>query len=502
MLKGLNFRGRILLLPLLAAAGLGLLLLVTGLLATRNERLLARLEQGHYPALQLSRDLQGDLDDLQRALQDAVAAHDADRLQDADSVRDLAMRRLAAARTNAAADVGELAGLEQEIGAYYELARATTGRMLSSPMDDALVAALETMKVRHVALSRGLEARTARDQARIQAAFEEARAMQRFAFRSQFAVALLALVLLGLLSALVVRSLVPRLALAVGVAQRAAQGELVGLPASRSADEVGQLLEAMRAMTGRLGEVIGSVRAGADAVSGAAAQISASAQGLSQGTHQQAASVEQTSAGLQEMTASITQNAENSARMEEMALRGAKDAEDAGRAVTETLNAMRTIGERITVIEDIAYQTNLLALNAAIEAARAGEHGRGFAVVAAEVRKLAERSQAAAQDIGGLTSSSLHVAERAGRRLDGLVPAIRRTAELVQEVAAASSEQSSGVAQIGRAMGHVDEVTQRNAAASEELAATAEEMRSQAESLQRMVAFFQTSSTATSEARS
>jgi methyl-accepting chemotaxis protein len=179
-----------------------------------------------------------------------------------------------------------------------------------------------------------------------------------------------------------------------------------------------------------------------------------------------------------------------------MALKGAHDAEDSGKAVSETVQAMKAIAEKITIVEEIAYQTNLLALNAAIEAARAGEHGRGFAVVASEVRKLAERSQAAARKIGDLTISSVNVAERAGRALAALVPSIQKTTELVQRVAAASREQSSSVTQINRALSQVDEVTQRNATAAEELASTADGLAGQAESLQQLISFFRVGRTA------
>ena len=205
---------------------------------------------------------------------------------------------------------------------------------------------------------------------------------------------------------------------------------------------------------------------------------------------QQAASVEETSSSLEEIGASIKQNAENSRTMERMALKGTKDAEESGASVRESVRAMQTIAEQITIIEEIAYQTNLLALNAAIEAGRAGEHGRGFAVVAAEVRKLAERSRTAAKEISGVALRSVTIAEKSGTFLDELVPSIKKTADLVQEVAAASSEQSHGVAQLAGAMSEVDRVTQRNAAAAEELASTAEEMAAQAESLQVLVDYF------------
>jgi methyl-accepting chemotaxis protein len=256
-------------------------------------------------------------------------------------------------------------------------------------------------------------------------------------------------------------------------------------------DEIGDVARSFNQFIDTLGQIIGQVRSVTDAVSSASTQVSSSADLLSRGTSEQAASVQETTSSLQEMHASITQNAENSRQMETMALKGAKEMEESGKAVAESVDAMKTIAEKISIVEDIAYQTNLLALNAAIEAARAGEHGKGFAVVATEVRKLAERSQTAAQEISNVASSSVKVAEKAGHMLGELVPAIKKTAELVQEVATASREQSAGVSQVNRAMNQVDQVTQRNAAAAEELSSTANEMAGQAEHLQELMSLIQ-----------
>ena len=257
-----------------------------------------------------------------------------------------------------------------------------------------------------------------------------------------------------------------------------------------ASDETGVLARTLNEFADELTRIIGEVRAGAGSLTEAASHVSSTAQLLSQSTSEQAAVVEETTASLEEMSSSITQNADNSRQMEQTAVQGARDADEGGRAVRETTDAMKAIAQKISIIEEIAYQTNLLALNAAIEAARAGEHGKGFAVVATEVRKLAERSQEAAAEIGGLAANSVRVAEHSGSLLAQLVPAIRRTSELVQGVAASSSEQASSVGQINTAMTRMEQVTQRNASAAEELASTAEELAAQADALMQLMAFF------------
>ena len=300
----------------------------------------------------------------------------------------------------------------------------------------------------------------------------------------------IALVLGIVFTALQIRSITRPLSEAVHVAQRVAQGDLSVRVVARSKDETGQLLAAMGQMVAQLTSVIGSVRSSAEQLLSASTQVSATSQSLSQSSSEQAASVEETSATLEQATASIRQNADNARLTDAMAQQAASQAAEGGAAVQGTVSAMQSIAERISIIDDIAYQTNMLALNAAIEAARAGEHGKGFAVVAAEVRKLAERSQVAAKEIGDLATSTVKQADAAGSLIAQMAPAISKTSDLVQEITAASEEQSTGMQQINQAVAQLSAVTQQNASASEELAATAEEMNAQVHLLQQSMQHF------------
>ncbi|MBJ6799883.1 MCP four helix bundle domain-containing protein [Geomonas propionica] len=251
-----------------------------------------------------------------------------------------------------------------------------------------------------------------------------------------------------------------------------------------------ELIHALSNMVGKITEVVTEVKGAADNVASGSVQLSANAQSMSQGASQQAAAAEEASSSMEEMSANIRQNADNAQQTEKIAVKSADDAKEGGKAVAETVQAMKDIAGKISIIEEIARQTNMLALNAAIEAARAGEHGKGFAVVASEVRKLAERSQVAAGEISELSVSSVEVAERAGEMLSAILPDIQKTAELVQEINASSKEQDTGAQQINKAIQQLDQVIQQNASASEEMASTAEELSSQSEQLQSTISFF------------
>jgi methyl-accepting chemotaxis protein len=529
MLRKVSLRKQMTVPPLLA--GLGFLVVLTAVftMERRNAVLLGQIEYSYVGSLELSRDLQQALANVQNTLQDAVAAKMQEKLPEADDAARLFSARIRKAQDDAHLHSPQNETIREAFEGYYHVARMTSARLIEGRHDEAMNASIADMVQRYNAVHSMLDTYTNTNRMAIHDAFGTTLRIEHGSIVTITTTTAVILLLLVIVAVYVTRSIVRPLADAVRVAERVAAGDVSAEVAEGYGHEIGRLFDAMRkmiaylqemadaadalavgdltvhvhahseadrfgnaftAMNRKLSSVINEVRQEAGALARIAGALSTTSQEVSQGTKQQAASVEETTSNLQHMNASILLNSETARVLEAIAETGTASAEDSGRSVDATVAAMKAITDRVTIIEEIAHQTNLLALNAAIEAARAGEHGRGFAVVASEVRKLAERSRSAVKEIDTFAVSNVAVADRSTRMMVELVARTRKAATLVREIATTSREQAAGVTEINDAMVQVDRVTQRNATAADNLATTAERMARRAEQLREVMAFF------------
>lgn len=490
LLKELPLLWKFLLAPIIGGLCFVVYLSYNFVVSSQNNHRLDQISYVFFPTLEAATENVTLLEKVTESLNAGVSAGEKDQIEATEELNKKILANFDKVQSINSAYAADAAQLVTEFKNYYAAAKQLSLSMLSGTAPDP--AAIKVMSASLDKYRSDLNSfRSASYQHFTDNVNDVAKASRRaLVVGIALGLTVFALLLPGLVYWVARKLVVQPMQRASAVANAIAAGNLAVTIEITSGDEVGHLLISMQNMVAKLASVVEEVNRGAEMLARASGQVNATAQSLSNATGQQAASVEETSASVEQMTASIAQNTQNSKTTDTIATKATREATEGGEVVKATVAAMKQIANKIGIIDDIAYQTNLLALNAAIEAARAGDHGKGFAVVAAEVRKLAERSQIASREIGEVAISSVELSERAGKLLDEMVPNIKKTSDLVQEITAASEEQSAGLNQINSAVALLSTTTQQNAASSEELADTAEEMSSRAQQLKQTMAFF------------
>jgi methyl-accepting chemotaxis protein len=491
-LQNIKFKHKMALLPAIFILILIVFMVMFNITTTENQKLTTYIENDYVSYIELSHSFNENMKELQRGFQDAVAATDKDKLNATVLIKQKLDSTLQIAQKSVVINKDSVALLTHKFNNYYALAFNTSEKMIAGDFSEATSAQIQQMIVNYNSVTGTIKNINIASKILSGQEISEAQKKVHVTTMVLIILALLGLSMVIFLSVVITRNIISDIggepSEVYVIAIEIANGNLmVQFDTNRKKQGI---YGAMQDMTEKLKSVVASVIQGADNIATAGQQISTTTQEMSQNASEQASSVEEISSSIEEMTSTVQQNTDSANQADQMASLASRNIAQSNEAVKNSTTSMKEIAGKISIIGEIAFQTNILALNAAVEAARAGEHGRGFAVVAAEVRKLAERSRTAADEINILSKNGVETVETAGKQFEEIVPEINRTSKLVQEIAAASNEQSSGIGQISASIQTLNQVTQQNAAASEEMATNAEELASQAEELKEMISYF------------
>ena len=495
MLRNFKIRNIVLFFPILFTIVLLVVYLIFNQSNNTSSNLLSKIEYGYVPYLEQAGKLRNDLEKLQRGLQDAVAASDEELLEETSVVYDQIIQSLDSIKMN---EIGkeneEIKLVDAEISEYYSLAKDVSRNMILGNFTEALSQDIEKMISGYNEIRTSLDGIIQDSKTKTAEAFQETKSTNQSSFVNIFIILLFSLVLFLAVSYFIIVFLNGAIRQVSERIEAMSKGNLTNMDSGNEKyegnNEIGIMLKSINRLADRLKSVIYDIQVAINSIVSASTQTNSTAEGISSSASEQASSVEEVSTTMEEMATNIEQNTANAKKTESIASTANESIKRVVEGTKKAIDSNSEIAEKITVINDIAFQTNILALNAAVEAARAGEHGKGFAVVASEVRKLAERSKTAADEIVKLANTGLSLTRSAGGLLEETIPQIDSSTMLVKEITAASIEQNSGANQVNSGIQQLNVVTQQNASAAEQMAGHADSLNKQAEQLKELVSYF------------
>ena len=494
MFQDLKFRYKISILPILFIITMIGIMVIFGVVTSKNERLLNKIEKGYVSYVELSNDLTTTMKDLQRGFQDAVAASDLEKLAATKTFATKFDSLVVNAKQNSIiSNDTTLENLKTGFASYYQLAYSTSEKMIGGNYSEETSANIQTMIARYKEITSRLDIIETDSKEKMQESFGNTRENNKVSGRFILVGIGILLVLLTFVSLRITATTVGPLHKIVNSLNLLSDGQLnckLNDQYLQRKDEIGEVSRSLENLIDKLSDIVNEVQQGVDIVSTASVELETNSEEISKGANVQAASTEEISSSMEQMLANIAQNTENAGNAQKIAEQISEKIKIVHDTSKISVDSIKQIATKISIIDDIAFQTNLLALNAAVEAARAGDHGKGFAVVAAEVRRLAEKSRLAGIEINSISKASVEQTIHAGDLLNNMMPEIENTVKIVHEIAAASVEQSTGANQINDTLQQLNQVTQQNASASEGLAIRAEDLSNQADNLNKLISFF------------